>query len=224
MLVATTTSNGWLPGVNTLIVETGRTLLSAQLYQLRGRGDARTAALDTCRPPGDVAPRSARKRLAASRSSPTWARSAGALDLELRGAGNLLGGEQSGHLEAVGLDLYVKLLEQTILELKGEAPREAPRAMVNLKVDLRIPEDYVPEVHQRMSVYKRASQLRDAAEVERLRREIRDRYGPLPQAVESLLLFAGLRLRLEAGCAAGDLAVALSTASPPTTRLARRAS
>src|SRR5688500_8430684 len=92
-----------------------------------------------------------------------------ALDLELRGAGNLLGGEQSGHIEAVGLDLYVKLLEQTILELKGEAAPETTRAILNLRVDLRIPEEYVPEVQQRMSLYKRISQVRDEAELARLR-------------------------------------------------------
>jgi len=78
---------------------------------------------------------------------------------------------------------------------------------LNLKVDLRIPEDYVPEAHQRMAVYKRASQLRDAAEAERLSKDLRDRYGPLPPPVESLLLFARQRLRLEGlGVLQADLA------------------
>ena len=107
----------------------------------------------------------ARKRLAAIREFSELGAGfrIAALDLELRGAGNLLGGEQSGHIEAVGFDLYVKLLEQTILELKGQRPArgERPRATLNLQVDLRIPEDYVPEVHQRMSLYKRVSEAAD---------------------------------------------------------------
>jgi transcription-repair coupling factor (superfamily II helicase) len=227
VLVATTIiENGLdIPRVNTLIVNRADRYGLAQLYQLRGRvgrSDRRAYAYLLV-PPETPLHEIARKRLAAIQEFSELGAGfrIAALDLELRGAGNLLGGEQSGHLEAVGLDLYVKLLEQSILELKGEAPREAPRAVVNLKVDLRIPEDYVPEVHQRMSVYKRASQLRDAAEVERLRREIRDRYGPLPQAVESLLLFAGLRLRLEAlGVQQADLAGgALHLRIAPETRL-----
>ena len=213
VLVATTIiENGLdIPRVNTLIVNRADRYGLAQLYQLRGRvgrSDRRAYAYLLV-PPETPLSEIARKRLAAIQEFSDLGAGfrIAALDLELRGAGNLLGGEQSGHLEAVGLDLYVKLLEQTILELKGEAPRETPRAVLNLKVDLRIPEEYVPEVHQRMAVYKRISQVRDAAEGERLRREIRDRYGPLPPAVESLLLFARQRLRLESlGVLQADLA------------------
>jgi transcription-repair coupling factor (superfamily II helicase) len=213
VLVATTIiENGLdIPRVNALIVNRADRYGLAQLYQLRGRvgrSDRRAYAYLLV-PPETPLREIARKRLAAIQEFSDLGAGfrIAALDLELRGAGNLLGGEQSGHLEAVGLDLYVKLLEQTILELKGEAPREATRALLNLKVDLRIPEEYVPEVHQRMAVYKRASQIRDAAEGERLRREIRDRYGPLPPAVESLLLFAQQRLRLEGlGVVQADLA------------------
>ena len=213
VLVATTIiENGLdIPRVNTLVVNRADRYGLAQLYQLRGRvgrSDRRAYAYLLV-PPETPLSEIARKRLAAIQEFSDLGAGfrIAALDLELRGAGNLLGGEQSGHLEAVGLDLYVKLLEQTILELKGEAPREAPRAVLNLKVDLRIPEEYVPEVHQRMAVYKRASQLRDSAEAERLRRDLRDRYGPLPPAVESLLLFAQQRLRLEGlGVLQADLA------------------
>ena len=95
----------------------------------------------------------------------------------------------------MGLDLYIKLLEQAILDLKGEAPAEAPRATLHLKVDLRIPEDYVPDAHQRMSLYKRLSQLRLPAEMGGLRGEVQDRYGPLPPEVDGLLTYAALRLR-----------------------------
>jgi transcription-repair coupling factor (superfamily II helicase) len=213
VLVATTIiENGLdIPRVNTLVVNRADRYGLAQLYQLRGRvgrSDRRAHAYLLV-PPETPLSAIARKRLAAIQEFSDLGAGfrIAALDLELRGAGNLLGGEQSGHLEAVGLDLYVKLLEQTILELKGQAPREAPRAVLNLKVDVRIPEDYVPEVHQRMAVYKRASQLRDADEAERLRRDLRDRYGPLPPPVESLLLFARQRLRLEGlGVLQADLA------------------
>ena len=101
-------------------------------------------------------------------------------------------------MQAIGLDLYVKLLEQAILELRGEEPRERPRAALNLRLELRVPPDYVPETHQRLSIYKRVSQLASAPEVEALRAELRDRYGPLPPEVAGLLRFAELRLRAEA--------------------------
>ncbi len=106
----------------------------------------------------------------------------------------------------MGLDLYVKLLDQTILELKGEAPSEAQRATLNLRLDLRVPPEYVPEVHQRLSLYKRVSQIQSPGEILSLQDEIRDRYGPLPPAVSALLSYAALRLRAEAlGIAQVDL-------------------
>ncbi|HEV7502471.1 MAG TPA: TRCF domain-containing protein, partial [Vicinamibacteria bacterium] len=170
--------------------------------QLRGRvgRSERRASAFLMVPPDTVLSEIARKRLAAMREFSELGAGfrVAALDLELRGAGNLLGGEQSGHIEAIGLDLYVKLLEQTILELKGQAPREAARTTLNLRIDLRIPEEYVPEVHQRMSLYKRVSQVRDGAEVTKLAEEIRDRYGPFPPEVDGLLGYAALRLRAEA--------------------------
>ena len=168
VLVATTIiENGLdIPRANTMIINRADRYGLAQLYQLRGRvgRSERRASAYLMVPPDTVLSEIARKRLAAMREFSELGAGfrVAALDLELRGAGNLLGGEQSGHIEAVGLDLYVKLLEQTILELKGQAPRESPRTVVNLRVDLRIPEEYVPEVHQRMSLYKRVSQVRDA--------------------------------------------------------------
>jgi len=204
VLVATTIiENGLdIPRANTMIINRADRYGLAQLYQLRGRvgRSERRASAFLMVPPDTVLSEIARKRLAAMREFSELGAGfrVAALDLELRGAGNLLGGEQSGHIEAVGLDLYVKLLEQTILELKGQAPRESPRTVLNLRVDLRIPEEYVPEVHQRMSLYKRVSQVRDAAEVATLAEELRDRYGPFPPEVEGLLGYAALRLRAEA--------------------------
>jgi transcription-repair coupling factor (superfamily II helicase) len=204
VLVSTTIiENGLdIPRANTLIVNRADRYGLAQLYQLRGRvgrSDRRAYAYLLV-PPDTVLSEIARKRLAAIREFSELGAGfrIAALDLELRGAGNLLGGEQSGHIQAVGLDLYVKLLEQTILELSGEEPRETPRAVLNLRVDLRLPDGYVPEVDQRMSLYKRLSRAKDEREIAALRQELRDRYGALPPEAEGLLAFARLRLRAEA--------------------------
>ena len=204
VLVATTIiENGLdIPRANTLIVNRADRYGLAQLYQLRGRvgrSDRRAYAYLLV-PPDTVHSEVARKRLAAIREFSDLGAGfrIAALDLELRGAGNLLGGEQSGHIQAVGLDLYVKLLEQSIRELRGEKPRDRPRAALHLGLEMRIPEGFVPEVHQRMSLYKRLSQVQGARELEGLRREIRDRYGPLPSEVEGLLRYADLRRRAEA--------------------------
>jgi transcription-repair coupling factor (superfamily II helicase) len=204
VLAATTiVENGLdIPRANTLIVNRADRYGLAQLYQLRGRvGRAdRRAYAYLLVPPDTVLSEVARKRLAAIREFSDLGAGfrIAALDLELRGAGNLLGGEQSGHIQAVGLDLYVKLLEQAILELKGEAPREGVRTALNLRLEMRIPPAYVPETHQRLSLYKRTSQVREEPEIEALRAEIRDRYGPLPPEVEALLRYAALRLRAAA--------------------------
>jgi transcription-repair coupling factor (superfamily II helicase) len=200
LVASTIIENGLdIPRANTLIVNRADRFGLAQLYQLRGRvgrSDKRAYAYLLV-PPDTVLSELAKKRLAAMREFSDLGAGfrIAALDLELRGAGNLLGGQQSGHIDAVGLDLYIKLLEQTILDLKGETPAETPRATLNLKVDLRIPEEYVPEVHQRMSLYKRLSQVRAPAEIAKLREEIRDRYGALPPEVDGLLTYAALRLR-----------------------------
>jgi transcription-repair coupling factor (superfamily II helicase) len=204
VLVSTTIiENGLdIPRANTIIVNRGDRYGLAQLYQLRGRvgrSDRRAQAYLLV-PPGTVLSEVARTRLAAIREFSDLGAGfrIAALDLELRGAGNLLGGQQSGHIQAVGLDLYVKLLERAILELRGETPREVPRAALNLRLEMRIPPSYVPETHQRLSIYKRVSQARDAGELESLRAELGDRYGAPPSEVLGLLGYAGLRLRAEA--------------------------
>jgi transcription-repair coupling factor (superfamily II helicase) len=204
VLVATTIiENGLdIPRANTLIVNRADRYGLAQLYQLRGRvgrSDRRAYAYLLV-PPDTVLSQVAQKRLAAIREFSDLGAGfrIAALDLEIRGAGNLLGGEQSGHIQAIGLDLYVKLLEQTILELKGEPSRERSRAVLNLHQDLRIPGDYAPDAHQRMSLYKRVSQAATPPELESLRAEVRDRYGPLPLPVDGLFAYAFLRLRAEA--------------------------
>ncbi len=203
VLVATTiVENGLdIPRANTLLVNRADRYGLAQLYQLRGRvgRSDRRAYAHLLVPPDTVLSEIARKRLAAIREFSDLGAGfrIAALDLELRGAGNLLGGQQSGHLQAVGLDLYVKLLEQAIGELRGEAAPEASRAILNLRLEMRVPPEYVPETYQRLSIYKRVSQTRDASEVEALRAELRDRYGPPPVEVEGLLRYAELRARAE---------------------------
>jgi transcription-repair coupling factor (superfamily II helicase) len=203
VLVATTIiENGLdIPRANTMLVNRADRYGLAQLYQLRGRvgRSDRAAHAYLLVPPDTVLSEIARKRLAAIREFSDLGAGfrIAALDLELRGAGNLLGGEQSGHIQAVGLDLYVKLLEQTILELRGQGVPEAPRATLHLGLQMRIPEAYVPETHQRLGLYKRLSEVRSPAEIDALRAEIRDRFGPLPVEVEGLLTYATLRPRAE---------------------------
>ena len=141
----------------------------------------------------------ARKRLAALREFSDLGAGfkIAALDLELRGAGNLLGGEQHGHIAAVGFDTYLRLLEQTVQELKGEeAPLEVHSAL-NLGLDIRIPPDYIADEQQRLRAYKRIADARDADDAEKVRAELADRYGPLPQAVETLISFALLKTRAQ---------------------------
>jgi transcription-repair coupling factor (superfamily II helicase) len=202
VLVSTTIiENGLdIPMVNTLIVNRADRFGLAQLYQLRGRvGRSNRRAYAYLLVPDErqLTP-IARRRLAAIREFSDLGAGfrIAALDLELRGAGNLLGGEQHGHIEAVGFDLYCKLLEQTVNQLSDEEEAERVRSSLNLKIDLRIPDGFIAETNQRMSVYKRVSSAPDEAVVNRLAEEIRDRYGPLPESVLQLLDYA--RLRLEA--------------------------
>ena len=147
------------PNANTIIINRADRYGLSQLYQLRGRvgrSDRRAYAYLLIPPEESLSP-VAKKRLAAIREFSDLGSGfrVAALDLEIRGAGNLLGGEQSGHIEAVGFDMYMKLLEQTIKELKGEEIEDEIRANVNLRVDLRIDDDYIPDMNQRLTVYRR---------------------------------------------------------------------
>jgi transcription-repair coupling factor (superfamily II helicase) len=116
-----------------------------------------------------------------------------ALDLELRGAGNLLGGEQSGHMDALGFDLYSQMLERTVAELRGEAVEDETSVSLNLGVDVAIPEDYIQDMGQRLRTYKRVSSARDEASLQEIRAETEDRYGRVPVSVERLFSYARLR-------------------------------
>ena len=187
MLVATTiVENGLdIPNANTIIINRADRYGLAQLYQLRGRvgrSDRRAYAYLLIPAEQTLSP-IARRRLAAIREFSDLGSGfrIAALDLEIRGAGNLLGGEQSGHIEAVGFDMYMKLLEETIRELKGEELEDERRAAVNLRLDLRIDEAYVPDMNQRLTVYRRLRQRAEAARRSRpCLAELGDRYGATP--------------------------------------------
>jgi transcription-repair coupling factor (superfamily II helicase) len=199
VLVATTIiENGLdIPRVNTIIVDRADLYGLAQLYQLRGRvgrSDRRAYAYLLV-PSNETLSEVARKRLAAIREFSdlgTGFRVA-ALDLEIRGAGNLLGGEQHGHIEAVGFDLYCQLLEHTVEELRGEKPEEEISTSINLNLDIRIPEVYIADSSQRLRMYKRISSATTVHELDALRQEMVDRFGQYPEPVENLFRYAQLR-------------------------------
>jgi transcription-repair coupling factor (superfamily II helicase) len=113
-----------------------------------------------------------------------------ALDLELRGAGNLLGGEQHGHIEAVGYDTYVRLLEESVRELKGEEVPLEIHSTLNLGLDIRIPTTYISDEAQRLRAYKRVADIRDDEQAARVLDELADRYGPVPDELRNLAQFA----------------------------------
>ena len=204
VLVATTIiENGIdIPRANTIIINRADAYGLSQLYQLRGRvgrSNRRAYAyLLIASEQGLTA--IARRRLAAIREFSDLGAGfrIAALDLELRGAGNFLSGEQSGHLDALGFDLYAQMLERTVQELRGEAIEDEPSVSINLGADVAIPDDYIADMNQRLRVYKRISSARDDAVLSRIRDELQDRYGRVPQAVENLLNYAQLRRLAEA--------------------------
>jgi transcription-repair coupling factor (superfamily II helicase) len=199
LLATTIIENGLdIPNANTMIINRADRYGLSQLYQLRGRvgrSDRRAYAYLLIPPEDNLSP-VAKKRLAAIREFSDLGSGfrVAALDLEIRGAGNLLGGEQSGQIEAVGFDMYMKLLEQTIKELKGEEIEDEIRANVNLRVDLRIDETYIPDMNQRLTVYRRMAGVRSEDELRRTIEETRDRYGPPPASIENLAEYAYIRL------------------------------
>jgi len=204
VLVATTIiENGLdIPNANTMVVNRADRYGLAQLYQLRGRvgrSDRRAYAYLLIPPEDGLSP-VARKRLAAIKEFSDLGSGfrVAALDLEIRGAGNLLGGEQSGHIEAIGFEIYLKLLEETVRELKGEPVEEDVRAALNLKVELRIDEQYIPDMNQRLSVYRRLASTRSASALDAAVDEVRDRYGPLVPSLEVLAAYARLRILADA--------------------------
>jgi transcription-repair coupling factor (superfamily II helicase) len=198
VLVSTTIiENGIdIPLVNTLVVDRADLYGLAQLYQLRGRvgRSSRQAYAYFLVPPYLELTPLARERLKALKEFSELGSGfrLAARDLEIRGAGNLLGHRQHGTMEAVGFEYYMQLLDQAIRELKGE-PAEEENPEIHLKVDIRVPEDYLPQVNLRLNLYKRLASIEDLAEIERIREEVRDRFGPVPEPIENLLRYGALK-------------------------------
>ena len=199
VLVATTIiENGIdIPRANTIIINRSDQYGLSQLYQLRGRvGRSNRRAYAYLLIPGEqeLTP-IAKRRLAAIREFSDLGAGfrIAALDLELRGAGNLLGGQQSGHMDALGFDLYTQMLERTVSELRGETVEDEISVQINLGVDVSIPDEYINDMGQRLRTYKRVSSARDEEALNTIRQETRDRYGRLPGSVEQLFAYALLR-------------------------------
>ncbi|MGE0447885.1 MAG: TRCF domain-containing protein, partial [Vicinamibacterales bacterium] len=199
LLATTIVENGLdIPNANTIIINRADRYGLSQLYQLRGRvgRSDRPAYAYLLIPPEQSLTPVARKRLAAIREFSDLGSGfrVAALDLEIRGAGNLLGGEQSGQIDSVGFEMYMKLLDETIKELKGEDIDDDARATVNLGIDLKIEPSYVGETNQRLTVYRRIAAARTEAELDTVLQDVRDRYGPFPPSVLNLAEYGRIRV------------------------------
>ena len=200
ILIATTIiENGLdIPLCNTIVINRADRHGLSELYQLRGRvgrSDRRAYAYLLIPPDRDLTDL-ARRRLAALKEFSDLGAGfkIAALDLELRGAGNLLGGEQSGHIEAVGFELYTTMLERTVREIKGEIEPETPETQLNLGLNIRIPAEYIAEENQRLRMYKRVAGVETEAQLNDVAAELGDRYGTPPPPVRNLLEYAELKL------------------------------
>ncbi|MGH3413270.1 MAG: transcription-repair coupling factor [Marmoricola sp.] len=209
VLVCTTIVESGLDvsNANTMIIERADTLGLSQLHQLRGRvGRSRERAYGYfCYPGEKPLTETAHERLAtlAQHSDLGGGMAIAMKDLEIRGAGNLLGGEQSGHIADVGFDLYVRLVGDAVREFRegqaGRAPEEEPAEVkVELPVDAHLPHDYIPSERLRLEMYKRLGEVRELEDVDALREELDDRYGEPPAPVARLLKVAAFRTRMRA--------------------------
>ena len=201
ILVSTTIiENGLdIPLCNTIVINRAERMGLSELYQLRGRvGRSNRRAYAYLLLPAEIELTPiARRRLAALKEFSELGAGfkIAALDLELRGAGNLLGGEQSGHIEAVGFELYTQMLERAVREMKGEAGVEVTEIQLNLGLNIRIPADYIKEENQRLRMYKRVAGVETESQLHDVRSELIDRYGETPGAVRNLLDYAALKLQ-----------------------------
>src|SRR5277367_2249054 len=193
VLVATTIIENVLdiPLANTILISRADRHGLSELYQLRGRvgRSNRRAYAYLLIPPEHELTEIARRRLAALKEFSDLGAGfkIAALDLELRGAGNMLGGEQSGHIEAVGFEMYTSMLEHAVNELKGEEQPQRATTQLNLGISLRIDEKYIEEENQRLRIYKKIAGAQDEGMLGEVRAELEDRYGELPVSVHHLL-------------------------------------
>ena len=189
------------PAANTIIINRADKLGLAQMYQLRGRvGRSKERAYAYLLVPGlSVMGSDARKRLGALQEVTELGSGLKLAmhDLEIRGAGALLGDAQSGHIAAVGYDMYLQILEQAVQELKGEEVIEEVEPEIDLPIPAFIPGDYVEDINQRLVFYRRFSSTRSEEEVEEIGEELRDRFGSIPAVLENLLQVMNLKLLLK---------------------------
>ena len=201
ILVSTTIiENGLdIPLCNTIIINRADRFGLSELYQLRGRvGRSNRRAYAYLLLPAEIELTPiARRRLAALKEFSDLGAGfkIAALDLELRGAGNLLGGEQSGHIEAIGFELYAQMLERAVREMKGEQGVEVTEIQLNLGLNIRIPSEYIKEENQRLRMYKRVAGVETESQLRDVSSELTDRYGEPPAAVRNLLAYAALKLQ-----------------------------
>ena len=201
VLVCTTIVESGLDvsNANTMIIERADTLGLSQLHQLRGRvGRSRERAYGYFLYPQEKPlTETAHERLAtlAQHSDLGGGMAIAMKDLEIRGAGNLLGGEQSGHIADVGFDLYVRLVGEAVQEFRGDAEPELREVRIELPIDAHLPHEYVPSERLRLEMYKRLAEVRSDDDVDQLQAELEDRYGNPPEEVVSLLFVARFRAR-----------------------------
>ncbi|WP_413451179.1 transcription-repair coupling factor [Georgenia phoenicis] len=191
-----------ISNANTLIVDRADTFGLSQLHQLRGRvGRGRERAYSYfLYPPEKPLTETAHDRLAtiASHTELGAGIQVAMKDLEIRGAGNLLGGEQSGHIAGVGFDLYIRMVADAVAEFRGEKEQEKADVRIELPVDAHVPHEYIEHERLRLEAYAKISAADDDAAVEAVRAELADRYGPVPEQVERLFAVAQLRMRARA--------------------------
>jgi len=200
VLVSTTIiENGLdIPNVNTIIIDRADLLGLAELHQLRGRvGRYIRKAYAYIFTPRDrpITPEAQKRLDAIKRFSRLGAGFEIALrDMEIRGAGNILGPQQSGHIAAVGYNLYCRLLERAVRGAKGEHVREPPAVNVSLGLEAYLPDDYVPTPREKIEIYRQLNRACEPAQVAQAGAQMKDRFGPLPQEAQNLLLEAEIRL------------------------------
>ncbi len=186
-----------IPNVNTILINRADALGLAQLYQLRGRvGRATVQAYGYLFYPQDRAiTEGAQKRLRVIEEFTDLGSGfkIALRDLEIRGAGNILGAEQHGHIVTVGYELYCRLLEEAVMALKGETVEETMETRISLPVEAYLPDDYVPDSRQKVSIYKKIAGLKDEEALNELREELKDRYGAIPEPAEMLLEVANIK-------------------------------
>jgi len=186
-----------IPNVNTILINRADALGLAQLYQLRGRvGRANVQAYGYLFYPRDRAiTEGAQKRLRVIEEFTDLGSGfkIALRDLEIRGTGNILGAEQHGHIVTVGYELYCKLLEDAVMALKGEKVEETLETRMSLPVEAYLPDDYVPDSRQKVSIYKKIAGLKDTGALKELREELQDRYGAIPEPAEMLLEIASIK-------------------------------